>query len=43
MQANKKYIYFNEKAPIYMLPRSKAPRCKKFGEKPLAPKIILLT
>ena len=29
MQANKKYIYVSEKAPIYMLPGSKAPECSK--------------
>ena len=30
MQANKKYIYASEKAPIYMLSRSKAPKRRKF-------------
>ena len=39
MQANRKYIYVSEKAPIYMLPNSKAPNCSKFrvtdiGEQP---------
>ena len=29
MQANSKYIYVSEKAPIYMLPASKAPKCSK--------------
>ena len=30
MQANRKYIYVSERAPIYMLPRSNAPKCSKF-------------
>ena len=29
MQANRKYFYVSEKGPIYMLPRSKAPKCRK--------------
>ena len=31
MQANRKYIYVSKNVPIYMLPRSKAPKCSKFG------------
>ena len=31
MQASRKHIYFSEKAPIYMLPGSKAPKCSKLG------------
>ena len=31
MLANKKYIYVSRKTPIYMLFRSKAPKCSKFS------------
>ena len=31
MQANRKYIYASEKAPIYMLSCSKAPKRSKFS------------
>ena len=31
MQANKKYIYDSEKAPIYVLSHSKAPKCSELS------------
>ena len=46
MQANRK-IHVSEKAPIYMLPRSKAPKCGKFSitntGADFKPEIFLLT